>query len=117
MSDLDVVRHSNISFDLNTATNNVPTAFSTAAGSLVLSGILLARGLCIVNETTSRISINFRQGSTTSAPTLRQAYVPAAPSGSYSSLTMDNVDVSSTIYIQSESGSVITVGHIYGWVW
>lgn len=120
-SSVSVERHTRLSFRVNSASDTIPTSFSTAAGSLVLSGIALARGLIIVNETNSRIAINYKTGSTTGAPSSGQsnvdAYCPAAPSGTFSSVSIDNVDVSSTIYIKSDTGSTITSGLVYGWVW
>lgn len=115
---LDLESRSAVSNKIVCASTNVPTAFDFAnPASLALQGIAYARGIAIVNETTSRIAFNYTHGSTTSSPTAVQAYVPAGGSGSFSATVLDEIKVSSTIYIKSDTGSPISSGNILLWIW
>lgn len=93
---------------INTATNNLKTAFDTTAGSLVMQNLSNGQfqNMMIINETAYPLSV------------LTLPEVSAAPSAtvtgqrlhvvSFGSGTFDNVSIFDNMYIQSES----TTGNI-----
>jgi hypothetical protein len=97
------------SFKVDAATNNIPTSFSTAAGSQVLTGLTFPTELCIVNETAGRIGIN-NQTSSGSAPTGTSHYLPA------NSFACFDKRFARRVFVRSDTGSAISSGVIYGWV-
>lgn len=103
------------SFTVDSSVNNIPTSFSTAAGSKVLSGAqITGQGeLTIINETGTRLAVNVTGGDPTTAPTAVDFYVPAAVSGSFTSKTVDMPATSGVVYIKS-MGSTISSGLVYG---
>lgn len=106
------------SFKIDSSVNNIPTSFSTAAGSLALPAISgRQQTLVLINESSSRIAVNVSQNSATTAPTsVVDAYIPAAPANGFSSVTLDLPVLSGTVYLKSDTGSAITSGLVYGWV-
>lgn len=107
------------SFKIDSSTNNVPTAYSTAAGSLALTGItgLNQQTLTFVSEIAGRIAVCVSQNSSTTAPTSQvDLYIPPAPSGGFSAVTIDLPNVASAVYLKSDTGSALTSGVVYGWV-
>lgn len=117
MSDLNTYRTTPRSNKIDSATNNIPANFSTAAGSLALSGITRAQGIAIVNYTTSRLRVNYTHGSTASAPTVVEGYVPPRGTADFAASAKDNLLISSTVYIASDTGSPITSGVVTIEVW
>lgn len=114
---IDLENRTRISNKVTAASSNVPTSFSNAdSASLVLTGIAYATHLAVINETTERLAVNYEHGSTTSSPTKINAYVPAGGTGCFSAISLDDLQVSSTVYIKSD-GSVISSGTIELWVW
>lgn len=110
MTDYNVASKSPKSVKIDSSSTNIPSGFSTAAGSLVLTGIARADVLTIINETQSRIAVNYTTASTSSAPTLVDAYVPAAAASSFAGLALDSCQIASNIYIKSDTGSAISSG-------
>lgn len=102
---------------VDASTNNIPTAFSTAAGSLVMTGIALGRHLAIINETQSRLQVNYVTGTDAATPTVATAYVPAAAASSFSTLVLDDVQLESQLFIASDSGTAISAGTVEVMVW
>ena len=88
-------------------TNNIPTAFSTAAASLALQGISFAENLLVVNGAASALVLNIDAGSPTSAPTTDNLRVPAS-----ATVQFNNVKLSSTVYVRSDTGSAISSGTV-----
>ena len=82
-----------------------------------MTGIALARGFAIINSTSSALAINYQGSSETSPPSTVLAYCPEAPSGSYSTVVMDNVEIGPNIYIKSDSGSAISSGLVRIFIW
>lgn len=108
---------------VNAASNNIPTAFSTAAGSLIIDGAPSGGQLAIVNTTTEDIVFTI-----TSAPSAvpadsistnpGQYLVPAAPSGGTVANTHDYLAVTKgdRIFIKS-AGSAATTGKVHAIIW
>lgn len=95
---------------IDASSNNIPTGFSTAAGSLVMTGVARATRLCVQNYQADRLAINYTAGDASNAPTVVQEYVPPGTSSIPGVIVLDNCQVSSTVYIKSDSGSVISSG-------
>lgn len=108
------ITHLPTSAKVNAASNNIPVAFSTAAGSRLLSGLLpgLYKHLSIVNETLVQISfLNQNSATAPSASSSNRVFIPAG-----AGIIMDNFRVQDAIFIQSE-GSAITIGTVEVTVW
>lgn len=105
-------------FKIVSSTNNVPTSYSTGAGSLALSGISgPQQTLTLVSEIAGRIAVCVSQNTGATAPTTQvDLYIPPAPTGGFSSVTIDLPNVSAAIYLKSDTGSALTSGSVYGWV-
>lgn len=115
---IDLEKRTHKSFKVTASSTNIPASFDFAnAASLVLTGVAYAVHLTVVNETTTRIKVNHIHGDATSSPTQITFYVPAASSGSFVAAVNDGIQVSSTVFIASDSGSAISSGTVYGWVW
>lgn len=97
------------------STNNVPTAFSTGAGSLVLSGLQgkAYDHLMIINETSTQISVISDPSATTAPSASSTARVFVAANGT---ATFDKFPIFDAVYIQSE-GSAISSGTVEVQVW
>lgn len=104
-------------FKIDSASTNIPIAFSIAAGSLVLANIGYSRHLIIISECEARIGFNFTSGTTVPASSAINAWIPAASSGSFASVTLDDIQLSPCIYLQSDTGAPISTGAVYGFVW
>jgi hypothetical protein len=114
-----VAPRSHRSFRLNTATDNIPASPSILSTSLILSAVGNAQHMTLCSEATSRIRVNWRKGTEDSAPASGEynAIVPAAASGSFTCMTLDDVQMSRAVYIWSDSGSAISSGLVYGYTW
>lgn len=110
MTDYNVASKTVKAVKVDASSSNIPTAFSTAATSLVVTGVSRADVFTIVNTCTSRLAVNYTHGSSDSAPTLVDLYIPAALTGSFSAIVLDNCQLSSTIYIKSDEASAISSG-------
>ena len=107
-------------FRLNSATSNIPASPSTAAGSLVLTGIAGSKHIKICSEATTRIRYSYSTNSATTAPASATDYdgiIPAASSGSFVCETKDGIALKNSLYIWSDSGSAISSGLVYGDAW
>lgn len=101
---------------VNSATNSIPTAFSNAAGSLVMQNITgnFYQNMMVINETHSPISV------------LTLPEVSSAPAASvtgqrihvmsYGAAVLDNVSIFDNLYIQSED-NVINSGKVKVTIW
>lgn len=92
---------------VNAASNNIPTAFSTGAASLVLQGVRQPTAVFVENRTTSEIAINC-SASATSAPAATGSnvlYVNAS-----NAWAIDSTYLTGNCYIESNTGSAITTG-------
>jgi hypothetical protein len=101
---------------ISAALDNIPTAFSAAAGSRALTG-LYNKGyssLMVLNETNARISVATTDATTgpPSAATAEKVWVLAHGTASF-----DRFPVLDSIYIQSDDGSPITKGTVEVMVW
>lgn len=108
-----------ISAKIVSSTNNIPTAFSTAAGSLALSGLSTYatnyKNLMVLNETAGRLLVSTTNSVSDAVPSsssTQTVYVPA--SGTY---TFSNVLILDKVYIQSDTGSAISTGNVQIQVW
>jgi hypothetical protein len=106
-----------LSVQINCATDNVPTSFSTAAGSKILTGLANAGrlSLYILNETAQIISgVNTDDDSGTPAQSSNQRfYIP-----SFGFVILDNCKLYNNLFIQSEgtgtsSRSTISSGKVF----
>lgn len=116
MTDYNVASKTPKSVFIDASSSNIPTGFSTAATSLVVTGIARADVLQIISTVSSDwLAVNYVQGSVSSAPTEVTLYVPPSATGlgQFSSVTIDNCQLSSTIYIKSKTASApITSGSV-----
>lgn len=97
------------------STNNIPTAFTTGAGSKVLTG-LKEQGyshIMVINGSTTIISVTTTDNGTTapSGTTTERLYVLGSQTA-----TFDDISVFDNIYVQSE-GTAISTGTVYVQVW
>lgn len=110
MTDYNVASKTVKAVKITASSSNIPTAFSTASTSLVVTGIARADVLTIVSTCTDRLAINYTAGSETSAPTNVDLYIPAAAASGFAGYVLDNCQLSSTIYIKSDTGAAISSG-------
>lgn len=114
---IDVESRTVLSFKLDCSVNNVPTSYSAAPGSRILTGVRYSTGIEFLNYTTHDLYVNFYDGDDTTIPTRDQMYIPNAGGGDFASKTRDNVKLAANIYVRSVDGSPITTGHIVVEVW
>lgn len=115
---IDLESRTSKSNKITCSSTNIPTGFSHAnSASLVLTGIAYAVHLAVINETTSRIAINYTHGDSASSPTVVDAYVPAGGTGSFSAIALDELKLSSVVFIKSDTGSAISSGTVEIFVW
>lgn len=90
-------------------TNNIPTGFSTAAGSLILTGVVFAEGIYIDNRTAGAIAVNYSSFSASAAPSASDVdlYVNAN-----TVVNLGPTSIGSVVYIQSDTGSAISSGTV-----
>lgn len=91
---------------VNAATTNIPTAFSDAAGSLVMQGLSggYYQNLMVINETNSPVSIlTLPEVSTAPAATVTGERLHCV---SFGATAFDNVSLFDNLYIQSEDNTV-----------
>lgn len=105
---------------INSATTNIPAAFSTSnSGSLAISTSAHASGFCVMNYAQEILGVNYSNASTSVTPTVTEAWVPNASSGSFTSVCLDNSWPSETIYLRSAaaSGVAISSGNVFVWTY
>jgi len=110
MTDYNVASKTVKAVKIDASSTNIPTAFSTASASLVVTGIARADVLTVVSTCANRLAVNYTQGSVSSAPSSVDLYIPAAVTGSFAAVVLDNCQLSSTIYIKSDETSPISSG-------
>lgn len=110
MTDYNVASKTVKSVKIDASSSNIPSAFSTAATSLVVTGISRADVLIIQSTCTDRLAINYTAGSVSSAPSAVDLYIAAAPASGFCGMAFDNCQLSSTIYIKSDTGAAISSG-------
>lgn len=94
---------------INAASNAIPTSFGTGAGSRIITGIGRAKGILYIISTCEEfIKINFSAPNGDTAPTVVDAYIPAAASGSSAGLTLVDVNLGDAIFIASDGSSIST---------
>jgi len=102
-------------FRLDASSSNIPTSFTTGAGSLVMTGGANKGFFAIINYCTANLAVNYTWNDTATSPTLVDAYVPAAVSGGGPGvLCLDNSLVSNTVFIASDSGATLASGIVRG---
>lgn len=103
-------------FKIDASLTNIPTDFDKDdPASLVYQGARLVKTLAIINYSLSVLKVNYSHGLTGSSPTEVDAYVPAAiDGGGPGCLVLDNMILSPTLYIASDSGAAITTGIVRG---
>ena len=105
-----------VSANINAATNNIPTAFSTAAGSNIMNGLSGANSYshCMaLNQTSGMISICFSPiGVTPSSSSTARLYLEPNQGAAW-----DDLPIFDGCYIQSESGSTLSTGSVQVMVW
>jgi hypothetical protein len=116
MGYLDLERRTIKAALVNAASTNIPTAFSTAAGSKVLTGIARGRAISIVNYTDTMLGVNYTHTDPTTAPTEVEGFVPPKGEQDFAASTKDGVQMTGQIYIQS-MGAAITSGNVTIEVW
>lgn len=85
----------------------IPTAYSASdTKSLIFSSLRYARELCVFNDTSAYIAVNFT--GTGAAPTsnVNDRYIPDGVGRCY------DKGLGSAVYIRSDSGSTITSGDV-----
>lgn len=106
-----------LSAQITCSSNNVPTSFSTAAGSKILTGLANAGrlSLYILNETAQILGcVNTDDDSgTPSSSSTQKFYVPA-----FGFVILDSVKLYNNLFIQSEgtgtsSASAISSGKVF----
>ena len=107
---------------IDSATDNIPTTFTTAAGSRVISSSSSGGFLGIINYTSDTLAVVVGNYQDTAVPvsTLpgRCVFIPFAPSGSNGSAAMDYFKVSQgdSVFIRATGGSAITSGKVFVFV-
>jgi hypothetical protein len=97
------------------STNNIPTAYSSAAGSVIIaSGLLKYRfhHVAVINETASEISFCVSATGVPSSTTNTRVFIPAN-----TTFVADQFIMQDSAYIQSETGSAIVVGQVEVQFW
>lgn len=92
----------------------IPVAYSISnTQSLVMSGLVYAKEVCVYNGTASKIAFSTLGTTTTVAPATPEVYVAG---GSGACLTDARyLGPISTVQVRSASGSTITTGDIWGY--
>lgn len=104
-----------LSAQIVASTNNIPTAFSSAAGSVIVTNGLLRfryHHVAIINETSSEISFVCSNSGVPASTTNTRVFIPAN-----TSFVADSFVVGDSAYIQSESGSAISSGQVEVQFW
>lgn len=104
------------SFKVDTSSTNLATTYSTAAQSLVVSGVYYSRYLCVFNGAQVTIAVNMESQSGTSAPTspgTHNAYIAPNVLRCFDTRPEQGLYV----YLRSDSGSTISTGIISGEVY
>lgn len=96
-------------FFANAAVDNIPAAFSTAAGSRVVTDLVGPVELCFFNETSDRMELN-NQTYDSSTPSTVTHRIPAS---SFACITSR---MASRLFVRSANGAGTVVGFIHGWV-
>ncbi len=96
------------------STNNIPTAYSSAAGSKLVTGMnsLYYSHVMIFNETTSRIAWTSAGPNTTPSSSSIYGYCPGSTFCAW-----DDIKIFDSRYIQSDTGSSIRTGTVEINVW
>ena len=91
---------------IDASSNTIPTSFGTGAGSLLISGLGGGKATLMIYSTAEAdLKINYSSNSSTSAPSVVDAYLP-----SQGTLALADVEIGDAVYIASDSGSTITTG-------
>jgi hypothetical protein len=91
----------------------IPTTYTTNSQSRVFIDIAYADRLMVINETGGRVAVNVSANSTT-PPSTGDGELFCFANGI---TTYDELAVSQTIYLRSDSGSTITSGTVEIMVW
>lgn len=104
---------------INAATNNVPTAFSTAAGSKIVSSSPTGGILAVINTTDSVLYVSWGVYKNAQVPSStlpgRMIAVPPAPTGGAGVGVIDGAKVTAgdSIFIMTEAASARTTGKVW----
>lgn len=107
---------------LDAAVNNIPTTYSAAAGSKVISSTPSGGLLGFINTTTEVLAYtvgSFLGGKVPDSTLPGQSgFIPAAPSGGSGVSVIDGIKLTSgdSVYIRSTSGSLISSGKVYTFI-
>lgn len=102
---------------VNTGSNTIPTAFSNAAGSLVLQGLSSGpyQNVMVVNYTNAPLSLlTIPEVSSAPAASVTGQRLHLVSSGV---TAFDNVSIFDNLYIQSEESAVSSGKKVYITVW
>ena len=96
------------------SSNNIPTAYSTGAGSMIVSGLSGASELTITSSCEAPIVGNYSHPSDTTAPTDAdiEFHLPAAPTGQSVGRVITDAAIGAAIFLRSDSGAAITAGTV-----
>ena len=101
---------------LNSSVNNIPTSYSSATGSLLVSTAPASGTLFVLNYTADVLAItvgSYHQTPTTALPG-NETYIPAAPTGGSGVATFDiKVIKGDKIYLRTTGASATTSGKVY----
>lgn len=102
---------------VDTSSSNLPTAYTTAATSLKLSGLPVSpeRHFMLTNETAGRICCHVVPGSVSSAPSSSDGTELCAPASTIKA--WDVIPVHRGVFCRSGTGSTISSGTFMLEVW
>lgn len=95
---------------LDSSSSNIPTAYSSAAGSKIKTFVKAVAEICIYNGSSSEIAVNFQNGTSAATPAVDN-FILAASTG----LCRDK-NIGAALYIRSRTGVAISSGKISGGV-
>ena len=104
---------------LDASSSNIPTTFSTAAGSKIISSAPSASFIGFINTTTDVLAVEIGSYKDTSVPSSdlpgKCGFIPSAPTGGYGSGTIDwfKVTQGDSVFIRATGGSAISSGKLY----
>lgn len=104
---------------VDASSTNIPTSFSTASGSKIISSAPSASFIGFINTTSDVLAIEIGSYKDTVVPSSslpgKCGFIPSAPTGGYGSGTIDwfQVTQGDAVFIRATSGSTISSGKLY----
>lgn len=104
---------------INAASNNIPTTFDRAAGSLIISSAPSGGILAFLNTTDTEVYVTWGNYPGIAVPSSsmpgKMLVIPAAPTGGSGMAIIDKAQITQgdSVFIMTEAGSARTSGKVW----